>query len=165
VAAVALIGLCLALQAAPDTRVFIDTRRATLAWTHSIEKIRWEEDLQVEPGAAEASAVIRVVASRIRGSGAGMEPPEGAVLRDGWYHYVPTLPPRHEVALVRSPYVPDFELCPEAGRCHPMARWLAADGGVTLMTACPSGEGSVTPRPATAPSHPAARPSTAASRP
>jgi hypothetical protein len=37
----------------------------TLAWTHSIEKIRWEEDWQV------VGERLQVVAARIRGSGAG----------------------------------------------------------------------------------------------
>ena len=139
-AASMVLGLCLALQAVPQTNVFIPQVQVTLAWTHSIEKIRWEEDLVVEPSASvHGQPVLRVVAARIRGSGAGMEPPEGAVLRDGWYHYVPTLPPRREVALARSPYVPDFELC-VGGHCEPLSRWLASAGGVTLLSAC-SGTG------------------------
>jgi hypothetical protein len=133
---VVLMGLCLALQARPDKSVFIPATEATLAWTHSIEKIRWEEDLRVEPPVlVDGQPALRVVAARIRGSGSGMEPPDGAVLRDGWYHYMPTLPPRREVALVRSPYVPDFELC-VGGGCRPMSHWLPGDGGVTLLSAC-----------------------------
>jgi len=141
--AAGVLGLCLVLQeAAHQTAqaVFIGTQAATLAWTHSIEKTRWEEDLRVvdvTEGAGDAPQ-LRVVAARIRGSGAGMEPPEGALRRDGWYHYVPVLPPRREVALMRSPHVPDFELCVE-GRCEPLSRWLPSDGGVTLLSACRGG--------------------------
>jgi hypothetical protein len=58
----------------------------TLAWTHSIEKIRWEEDWQV------VGERLQVVAARIRGSGAGMEPPAGAVLQEGVWHYRPAMP-------------------------------------------------------------------------
>jgi len=49
--------------------VALATNAFTLAWTHSIEKIRWEEDYRVENGR------LRLVEARIAGSGAGMEPP------------------------------------------------------------------------------------------
>ena len=49
----------------------------TLAWTHSIEKVRWEEDWRI------AGDRLEIVAARIRGTGAGMEPPAGAVLQAG----------------------------------------------------------------------------------
>ncbi|BCH28004.1 DUF1850 domain-containing protein [Mesorhizobium sp. L-8-3] len=68
----------------------------TLSWTHSVEKTRWEEDWKVTP------AGLEIVAARIKGSGAGMEPPEGAVFRDGWWTYVPHLPPRPSLVLAAS---------------------------------------------------------------
>ena len=46
----------------------------TLAWTHSVERVRWEEDWRVE------SKRLVLIESRIKGSGAGMEPPPDAVL-------------------------------------------------------------------------------------
>ncbi|TIT38538.1 MAG: DUF1850 domain-containing protein, partial [Mesorhizobium sp.] len=51
----------------------------TLSWTHSVEKTHWQEDWKVLPSG------LQIVEARIKGSGAGMEPPEGAVLRDGWW--------------------------------------------------------------------------------
>ena len=36
---------------------------------------------------------IALVQAQVRGSGAGMEPPEGAVLRDGWWVYPGKLAP------------------------------------------------------------------------
>ena len=51
----------------------------TLHWTHSVERIAWEEDWQVTPRG------LSLVQSRIKGSGAGMEPGPDAVLRDGWW--------------------------------------------------------------------------------
>ena len=55
--------------------MFIPAQQVTLAWTHSIEKQRWEEDYAVQPGAtAEAPPVLQALAARVRGSAAGMEP-------------------------------------------------------------------------------------------
>ena len=68
----------------------------TLAWTHSIEKIRWEEDWRIEAGRLE------LLEARIRGSGAGMEPPEGAVLENGVWRYRPTLAPLERLRLAHS---------------------------------------------------------------
>ncbi|MBN9551249.1 MAG: DUF1850 domain-containing protein, partial [Alphaproteobacteria bacterium] len=60
----------------------------TLSWTHSVEKTGWQEDWKLTPSG------LQVVQARIRGSGAGMEPPEGAVLRDGWWTYAPRIGPQ-----------------------------------------------------------------------
>lgn len=89
----------------------------TLAWTHSIEKIRWEEDWLIENGR------LRIVEARVRGSGAGMEPPPDAVLRQGVWHYRPALAPLDELLLAHSPAVASFELC-RAGVCRPLADHL-----------------------------------------
>lgn len=89
----------------------------TLAWTHSIEKIRWEEDYRLTP------AGIELVAARIRGTGAGMEPPAGARLRDGVWHYRPSVGPLPRLSLARSGAVADYELC-LVGHCGPLGRFL-----------------------------------------
>jgi hypothetical protein len=68
----------------------------TLSWTHSVEKIEWQEDWRVTP------AGLEIVEARVKGSGAGMEPPEDAVLRDGWWHYRPVIGPLPELVLARS---------------------------------------------------------------
>ncbi|WP_372526585.1 DUF1850 domain-containing protein [Piscinibacter sp.] len=49
----------------------------TLAWTHSIAKIRWEEDYRVEGSA------LRLVAAHIRGSR----------FEHGVWHYAPAAEP------------------------------------------------------------------------
>jgi len=101
----------------------------TLAWTHSIEKVRWEEDYRIEGGR------LVLAAARVRGSGAGMEPPEGAVLRDGAWHYRPDLAPLLELRLARSAFVPDYQLCSD-GACRPFTEFAGpagqGDGSVTL---------------------------------
>ena len=55
----------------------------TLSWTHSVEKISWEEDWRLTP------AGLQLVEARVHGSGAGMEVPDGAVLDDGAWRYRP----------------------------------------------------------------------------
>lgn len=68
----------------------------TLSWSHSVEKTRWEEDWRLTP------AGLELVEARVRGSGAGMEPPEGAMLKDGWWSYAPDLPAQERLVLAAS---------------------------------------------------------------
>lgn len=89
----------------------------TLAWTHSVEKIRWEEDWRIEGG------LLQLVEARIAGSGAGMEPPADAQWRGGVWHYRPALPPQPALQLSRSRYAGDYTLCYD-GHCQPFAHWL-----------------------------------------
>lgn len=119
-------GICLA---AGVLHAFIATSQFTLAWTHSIEKIRWEEDYRA------VGRNLDLTEARIRGSGAGMEPPAGAVLRDGVWHYRPALQPQAALHLARSTYVQDYEVC-LSGACHPLAEWIPVDAGTTTVTAC-----------------------------
>jgi hypothetical protein len=103
----------------------------TLAWTHSIEKIRWEEDYQVEGQA------LRLSEARIRGSGAGMEPPQGAVLdARGVWHYVPALAPLSVLRITQSTYTSGYQFC-HAGRCQALTELLPGlTDGVVELRAC-----------------------------
>lgn len=135
-------GLCLALAAQtaayppPDSaaQAFVPGQHFTLAWTHSIEKIRWEEDYTVHLQPPQP-ARLSLDKARVRGSGAGMEPPEDAKLVKGWYVYSPTTPLPPALRLTRSPYTSDYTLCAD-GQCQTMSHWLASDGNTTLMWAC-----------------------------
>lgn len=129
--AAALLGLCLSLAAAPQHMAFVPGRHFTLAWVHSIEKVRWEEDYEVSGPPARLLAT----AARIRGSAAGMEPPPDAQLRNGWFHYTPSERSPQRLPLTRSEFTADFELCVQ-GACRPMGHWLPSDGGVTELRAC-----------------------------
>lgn len=83
----------------------------TLAWTHSIEKTAWEEDWRVTP------AGLELTQARVKGSGAGMEPPEGAALSEGWWVYAPGLPPMPRLVLAASgASVSGWSICAE-GAC------------------------------------------------
>lgn len=123
-------SLCLAAAA---LSVALPVQAFTLAWTHSIEKIRWEEDYRI------VDTRLQLVQARIRGSGAGMEPPEGAVLKDGAWHYRPALTPLPAIRITRSPFVADYTLCWD-GNCHPMAELLGpADAVSTVdLAVCPA---------------------------
>ena len=68
----------------------------TLSWQHSIEKVRWEEDWRVTP------AGLEIVEARVKGSAAGMEPPEGSRLVDGWWVYAPAVGPVPRLLLAAS---------------------------------------------------------------
>lgn len=132
--ATALAGVCLALAASAAAPVRVPVAQFTLAWTHSIEKTRWEEDYAVER-APQGSLRLLARDARIRGSGAGMEPPAGSVLQDGWYVYRSGTPPLPELRLTRSPFTADYEWCVQ-GRCRPLGELLPSDGGVTRLWPC-----------------------------
>ncbi len=120
----------------------------TLAWTHSVERIRWEERYRIEDDR------LRLVEARVRGHGAGMEPPPGARLQDGTWTWVPgTVVP--ELQLARSTATADYTLC-AGGRCRALGEWLVL----------PTGDDSVTVRAcdAAAPVSDAGRPRHRASR-
>lgn len=102
----------------------------TLAWTHSVEKVRWEEDWTL------TDAGLRIVEARVKGSGAGMEMPDGAVLRDGAWHYVPNLPPQKALLLARSGATAGgWAICAE-GRCRTVGD---AAGPPVEIRACEDG--------------------------
>lgn len=135
----AALGICLALGAAATPTAFVPVTAFTLAWTHSIEKLRWEEDYLVQAAAPDAAPVLRAVAARVRGSGAGMEPGPDAVLQGGWYHYRPARTEHAELWLTRSVHTADYELCPQGGACRPLAHWLPSDGWRTRLWPCRGG--------------------------
>jgi hypothetical protein len=103
----------------------------TLVWTHSIEKIDWQEDWHVMPRGLE------LVEARVKGSGAGMEPPPEARLVDGWFQWQPKPVLRPEVVLGNSGLAGEWRLCTE-GKCRTLSDILGHPVGVhtTTMRAC-----------------------------
>lgn len=86
----------------------------TLSWTHSVEKTLWEESWTADRGG------LTVVEGRIAGSGAGMEPPEGAVREGNAYVYRPTVPAVPELVLAASGATGSgWTLCPAGGQSAP----------------------------------------------
>jgi hypothetical protein len=102
----------------------------TLVWTHSIEKVEWQEDWRVTGDSLE------LVQARVKGSGAGMEPPPEARLIDGWFQWQPrAMMP--EVALGNSGVAGEWRLCAE-GQCRTLSQifGLPVGSNVTKMSPC-----------------------------
>jgi hypothetical protein len=127
--------MSLCILAAGKT-VALSVAAFTLSWTHSVERTRWEEDWKVTPTG------LQVVEARIKGSGAGMEPPEGAVLRDGWWVYAPKLGLQRRVVLAASGATGDgWTLCSVQG-CRELGK---AVGAAIVLKPCVS-DGTSQPR-------------------
>lgn len=123
-------ALSLCIVAAGKTTV-LAASLFTLSWTHSVERTRWEEDWKV------TSAGLEIIAARVKGSGAGMEPPEGSVLEGGWWAYVPKLPARPALILASSGATGSgWRVC--AGEtCLDLG---VEPGEPATLRACPSGQ-------------------------
>ena len=118
--------LCLA---SATTVVSLAAPAFTLAWNHSIEHVRWEEDYRI------VGHRIELVEARIQGSAAGMDPPPGARFDGVWWHYAPKDRWHDELRLTRSPFTTDYELC-VSGKCRSLAQILPQKEGVTRAYAC-----------------------------
>lgn len=102
---------------------------ATLAWTHSVEKVLWEEDWRA------TAAGVELVEARVRGSGAGMEPPPEARLKNGVWTWRPPVPAQRQVLLRRSGATADWRIC-IAGTCQSMEAYLPPDADPVALTLC-----------------------------
>ena len=103
----------------------------TLAWTHSVEKVEWQEDWRVTP------AGLELVQARVKGFGAGMEPPSDARLIDGWFQWQPKRAPMPEVVLANSGAAGEWRLCHD-GNCRTLSETFGHPIGVSVikMSAC-----------------------------
>jgi hypothetical protein len=121
-------ALCIVVGTALVT---VPARRFTLRWQHTVEKVLWEEDYVV------AGDWLYLAGARVRGSGAGMEPPAGAIrLGDAW-HYRPDIRWLRQVDLARSEFGRDYELCFDAG-CRPLTALVPL--GPTTLRPCAGGD-------------------------
>lgn len=111
-----MIGLCLGLSGVIWAQLPVG--EFSLAWQHSVEKIRWEEDYQVH------GRQLYLTQARVQGSGAGMEIPAQARLDQGYWRYRPGIT-LDTLRLGRTPEAGDYQLCLADG-CTPLAHWLGA---------------------------------------
>ncbi|MBK8182328.1 MAG: DUF1850 domain-containing protein [Candidatus Competibacteraceae bacterium] len=122
--------LCLGLAGAVWAALPLE--QFTLAWNHTVEKIRWEEDYRITP------AGLTLEEARVQGSGAGMEIPEDAVWQAGAWRYQRTLPPLQPLRLARTPEAGDYQLCSK-WECRPLSAWLGpprADRPLVELWSC-----------------------------
>jgi hypothetical protein len=120
-------ALCIVVGAA---LYVLPARHFTLRWQHTVEKILWEEDYVI------AGNWLYLSTARIRGSGAGMEPPPDAVRVGPVWHYRPAQRWHREVKLARSSFGLDYELCLD-GACKPLSAWAQAPLAPTTLSPCP----------------------------
>jgi hypothetical protein len=102
----------------------------TLGWEHSVQKTQWEERYRAD------GAGLHLVEARIQGSGAGMEAPPTATLRDGWWIWQPTLQ-LDRLRLTVSTHARDYRICVD-GTCTPLSRLAGpvTDGGTVTIEPC-----------------------------
>jgi hypothetical protein len=105
----------------------------TLAWTHSVEKTLWEEDWRL------GAAGLEMAEARVRGTGAGMEPPPEANFVNGSWAWRPAVPPLPEVVLRRSGATVDYTIC-IAGHCRPMGAYVPPTADPVVLKACTAAE-------------------------
>lgn len=118
------LSLCLASVGVVKT---LSIAAFTLAWIHSVEKVEWQEDWRVtETG-------LELVRARIKGSGAGMEPPPEAQLLDGWLQWRPIRPPMPEVVLGNSGAAGEWRLCRD-GQCQTLSEIFGHPVGANVTT-------------------------------
>ena len=122
------LSLCLASAGVVKT---LSIAAFTLVWTHSVEKVDWQEDWRITPKGLE------LVQARVKGSGAGMEPPPEARLVDGWFQWQPKPAPMPEVVLANSGAAGEWRLCAN-GNCRTLSEIFEHSIGanVTVMSAC-----------------------------
>jgi len=123
-------GLSLCLASAGVVKA-LSIAAFTLVWTHSVEKIDWQEDWRLTPLGLE------LVQARVKGSGAGMEPPPEARLVDGWFQWAPKRAPLPELVLANSGAAGEWRLC-SGGNCRTLSEIFGHAVGVnaTTMRAC-----------------------------
>jgi len=102
---------------------------ATLAWTHSVEKTLWEEDWRATPSG------IELVEARVRGSGAGMEPPPEARFVNGAWAWRPAPGERRELVMRRSGATADWRIC-VSGECRPLAALVPPEADPVVLKRC-----------------------------
>jgi hypothetical protein len=116
------VSLCIALG---SKVVVLAVSTFTLSWTHSVEKTEWTEHWALTP------AGLVVTAARVEGSGAGMEPPDGAVFDGSGWTWRPPLVPRERVVLADSGLAGTWRFC-AGGAC----RDLGDGSGPIVLELC-----------------------------
>jgi hypothetical protein len=118
-------GLSLCLASAGGIKA-LAVAAFTLAWTHSVEKVEWQEDWRI------TAKGLELVEARVKGSGAGMEPPPEARLVDGWFQWQPKriLP---ELVLGNSGAAGEWRLCHDRG-CKTLSEIFGHPVGANITT-------------------------------
>ncbi|MEO5764310.1 MAG: DUF1850 domain-containing protein [Casimicrobiaceae bacterium] len=121
-------GVCFLVAGATAAR--LAAAEFTLAWNHSVERVRWEERYRV------AGAQLELVEASVEGMGAGMEPGPDARLIAGRWRWRPAIAAQDELRLAASAYTTDYEIC-AAGRCTALRTLVQpANAEVVVVRPC-----------------------------
>ena len=112
-------GICIAVALSSVVLAHLPDR-VTLAWEHSVEKTRWEEDY------ALSERRLALEEARIQGTGAGMEIPDGAWFQGGMWHYHPDIAPLPQVRFTNSLVPGGYDICTK-GRCVRLRELIGDD--------------------------------------
>lgn len=138
-------SLALLCLAAGAYSAAVEAPRFTISWEHSIEHVEWRETWAVQ------NAALVPIEARIKGTGAGMEPPPDARREGGWYVYVPHLSPQTRISYPDSGFAKPLQLCVGDAPCRPIRSFLPpetpADAVIDVFPAV-DGRCPVTPRQA-----------------
>lgn len=107
---------CLAVGA---TTLMLALPAFSLSWTHSVERTEWREDWRID------GATLVLETARVRGSGAGMDPGEGARLQDGWWVWSPDLRVPELWLAASGATGAGWQLCSD-GVCHDLGTTAGA---------------------------------------
>ena len=107
----------------------LSASEVTLSWRHSVQKSLWEELWR------QGSDGLVLTEARIQGSGAGMDPPDGAKLVDGFWGWKPNLPARRYGVRRRPAATADWRVCVES-RCRTLDEMLPAEADPVVMKPC-----------------------------
>ena len=102
----------------------------SLSWMHSVEKIPWQEYWRVEPDR------LVLTEARVKGSGAGMEPPADARHEDGWYVWTPADGVRDRIVLRAVPEISPWTICLDGERCSSLEALLGRKADPITIQPC-----------------------------
>ena len=109
------------------TTLMLSSPEFELSWRHSVEKTEWRESWVI------ASGALHLTEAAVKGSGAGMDPGPGARLEDGWWVWVPDLPPVPGLTLAASGSTGGgWRLC-DGATCHEIG---AGPGAPITLSPC-----------------------------
>lgn len=101
----------------------------TMAWMHSVQKTRWEEDWKIQAGH------MVLAESRIEAMGAGMEPGPGARFDGHWWRWKPQVAPLDSMVLRRSGATADWSVCIR-GKCREMSAYVGPTADPVTLKTC-----------------------------
>lgn len=124
-------ALCLA---AAGTMLRLAVTTFTLAWSHTVEHLPWQEDWRVDGDRLVLEEM------RVKGSGAGMDPPPDSRLVDGWYVWRPSDETRARIVLRRAAdpdgVIGDWQLCAEDEPCRALGDIVGGDADPVTLYPC-----------------------------